>query len=136
MFLKPQWELNIMKQQVELSSGLKVPSLVPGYGGDRIPLPDFDAHAIEESLLVNHRIFDGSQISRDELPKMIADYREFWREHKEAGAPALFTVPNRTIDRVWHTHMCETEKYGRDCVEYFGNMFHHSSKICDGGLSE
>lgn len=122
-----------MKQHAQPSPVVPITLNLSDYDGQNIPLPDFDAHAIEESLLVNHRIFDGSRIRREDLPQMIADYREFWRQHKKDGAPAIFKVPNRTIDRVWHTHMCETEKYAKDCAEYFGKMFHHSSRLCDGG---
>ena len=98
-----------------------------------IMLPDFDAHAIEESLLVNHRIFEGSLITRDQLPELIENYRAFWRGHKAAGMPEIFKVPDRQIDRVWHTHMCETRQYAEDCMKYFGKYFHHSSRLCDGG---
>jgi hypothetical protein len=84
-------------------------------------------------LLVNHRIFEGSRITRDQLPNLIAKYRQFWQDHKMAGMPEIFTVPDREVDRVWHTHMCETRQYANDCMKYFGAYFHHSSKLCDGG---
>ena len=112
-----------------------VPTLSAGVlqASGMIALPDFDAHSIEESLLVNHRIFEGSVITRDQLPELIAKYRAFWREHKAAGMPEIFKVPDRQIGRVWHTHMCETRQYAEDCAEYFGKYFHHSSRLCDGG---
>ncbi|MGW4062112.1 hypothetical protein ACWEGE_27790 [Amycolatopsis sp. NPDC004747] len=47
--------------------------------------------------------------------------------------PDRFEVPSYLVDRVWHTHMCETRQYAEDCVAYFGRVFHHSSGRCNGG---
>lgn len=97
------------------------------------PLPTFDQHTLEEALLINHRQFNGVPLSRQEVADAIQEYRKFWLAHKLAGAPDIFEVPNLLIDRVWHTHICETEQYARDCQEYFGKFFHHASMLCDGG---
>ena len=109
-------------------------SPLSGNRTSEVLLPDFDLHKVEESLMVNHRVFNGNQLTREEMRKAVEDYRRFLRDHKAAGMPARFQVPSLAIDRVWHTHMCETEQYINDCMAYFGQMFHHASLICDGGL--
>src|SRR3989344_6693150 len=98
-----------------------------------IPLPGFDQHTLEESLLINHRQFNGVPLTREQVAEAILSYREFWRAHKLAGTPDTFEVPSLLIDRVWHTHICETKQYARDCEVYFGTFFHHESSLCDGG---
>jgi hypothetical protein len=95
-------------------------------------LPDFDLHNVEEGLLVSHRIYEGKSMTRQEAGFAILQYRKFLRDHKVAGMPEKFEKPSDVVDRVWHTHMCETEQYARNCTEYFGRMFHHSSFTCEG----
>lgn len=98
-----------------------------------VPLPMFDQHVLEEALLINHRQFNGIPLSHQEVLDAIQEYRKFWQAHKLAGAPDIFEVPSLLIDRVWHTHICETEQYAQDCQAYFGKFFHHASRLCDGG---
>lgn len=95
-----------------------------------IPLPAFDLHSVEEALLINHPIFNGQAMSREEVEVAVRQYREFLRDHKFAGMPDEFQVPSLVVDRVWHTHMCETQQYAEDCETYFGKMFHHSLATC------
>ena len=99
-------------------------------------LPLFDLHRVEEALRVNHVLFNGTPMTGREIKRAIADYRLFLANHKEAGMPERFEVPSFIIDRVWHTHMCETEQYTADCLAYFGRPFHHRSEICNGGGTE
>ncbi len=94
--------------------------------------PDFDLHSIEEALMVNHRQFNGVQMTRDEVKDAVRQYREFLRRHKASGMPEEFEAPGLLIDRVWHTHMCETKQYAQNCQEYFGQFLHHSSMTCEG----
>src|SRR3989338_11442833 len=98
--------------------------------------PTFDLHQVEEALLINHRLFNGRPMTRAEVEMAVEQYRGFLRDHKATGMPEKFSVPSRVIDRVWHTHMCETKQYAQDCHEYFGQMFHHASILCDGGVME
>jgi hypothetical protein len=98
-----------------------------------VQLPGFDLHKVEEALKKNHLLFNGTQLSEAEIQQGIAEYRQFLAEHKTAGMPDRFEVPSLLVDRVWHTHMCETEQYSRDCQVYFGRMFHHRSEICNAG---
>lgn len=39
--------------------------------------------------------------------------------------PDLEIVPNDEIDRVWHTHILDTQRYAADCQEIFGSFLHH-----------
>jgi hypothetical protein len=34
-------------------------------------------------------------------------------------------VPNADIDRFWHEHILDTERYEKDCSELFGEFLHH-----------
>lgn len=95
--------------------------------------PTFDLHAVEECLKVNHVLYNGTPLTEEEIQQGIREYRQFLAEHKAAGMPEFFEVPTLLVDRVWHTHMCETEQYRRDCEEYFGEMFHHRGAICNSG---
>lgn len=90
-------------------------------------------HRVEEALRVNHVLFNGTPLTQKDINKGITEYLEFLADHKAAGMPEQFEVPNYLVDRVWHTHMCETEQYAADCKSYFGKMFHHRSEICNGG---
>lgn len=96
-----------------------------------VPLPTLDMHRVEEALRTNHTIFGGTPLTQGQIASSIKEYLEFWQRHKQAGAPDLFEKPSLAVDRVWHTHMCETEQYMQDCQAYFGKMFHHSNRLCD-----
>lgn len=111
-------------------------SILVGFNRDvrsGVGLPIFDLHQVEEALLVVHRVFGGQPMTREEITVAVHQYREFLWKHKIAGMPEKFEVPSLVVDRVWHVHMCETKQYARDCQEYFGQMFHHASLLCDGG---
>ena len=114
---------------------LERPSVISPVGAraTTVELPAFDMHRVEEALRVNHVLFNGTPLSADEIKEGVAQYREFLRNHKASGAPELFEVPSYLVDRVWHTHMCETEQYRDDCSAYFGKILEHRSDICNGG---
>lgn len=99
-----------------------------------LSLPTFDLHNVEAALKVNHHIFGGQELSESQIEQAISNYRYFLAHHKSAGMPDQFEVPTYLVDRVWHTHMCETRQYEEDCLSFFGKMFHHSSGMCNGGL--
>lgn len=98
--------------------------------------PTFDLHKVEAALKVNHVLFQGQPLTDEEIKNHIDAYRAFLHAHKEAGAPDKFEVPSLAVDRVWHTHMCETRQYERDCLGYFGKLMHHSSEMCNGGVGD
>lgn len=39
--------------------------------------------------------------------------------------PDLEIVPSEDIDRVWHTHILDTQKYAANCQQVFGKFLHH-----------
>jgi hypothetical protein len=39
--------------------------------------------------------------------------------------PERTIVPSQTVDRVWHEHILDTQKYQADCLEVFGYFLHH-----------
>ena len=39
--------------------------------------------------------------------------------------PDLQLAPSQGIDRVWHYHVLDTQKYAEDCQLLFGYMIHH-----------
>ncbi|MEM7618019.1 MAG: hypothetical protein AAF244_01415 [Pseudomonadota bacterium] len=39
--------------------------------------------------------------------------------------PHLVHVPTEAIDEMWHTHILDTQKYMKDCLECFGYYLHH-----------
>lgn len=102
----------------------------------KINLPKFDMHKVEESLKINHKVFEGRPLSDHEIKEGVQMYLQFLKNHKIMGSPERFEVPIKLIDRVWHTHMCETEQYRKDCIKYFGKIIEHRSEICDGGLDD
>lgn len=95
-------------------------------------LPDFDLHEVEEALMASHTIFGGDPMTMEGVKEAMCQYRQFLRSHKIAGMPEVANVPSRLIDRVWHTHMCETKQYAQNCQEYFGQFIHHSFGTCEG----
>ena len=99
----------------------------------KLDIPTFDLHKVEESLRVNHRIFNGTPLTEEDIQDAVSQYRVFLARHKAAGMPEQFESPGLFIDRVWHTHMCETEQYYNNCISYFGKMFHHAGSICENG---
>lgn len=96
-----------------------------------IAQPDFDMHRVEQALRTNHKLFGGTPLSEAEITRSLMEYSMFLQRHKVAGMPDDFEKPSAEIDRVWHTHMCETLQYQQDCHAYFGKMFHHSNATCD-----
>ena len=96
-----------------------------------VSVPDFDLHRVEESLRANYKLFNGTPLSEKELTRSVEEFRMFLQRHKLAGTPEDFEKPSAEVDRVWYTHMCETQQYYQDCMAYFGQMFHHSNATCD-----
>lgn len=39
--------------------------------------------------------------------------------------PDDIIVPTKEIDEVWHFHILDTLKYGKDCEDIFGKFLHH-----------
>jgi len=94
-------------------------------------LPTFDLHAVEAALRMNHVLYEGKPLTEQQITTAVQEYRLFLAQHRATGMPKQFAVPSYVVDRVWHTHMCETEQYAADCQSYFGAMFHHSAQTCN-----
>jgi len=97
----------------------------------KVDVPMFDLHNIEEGLKVSHVLYNGTPLTEEEVAASVHLYRLFLAKHKADGMPKEFSIPSRVVDRAWHTHMCETEQYANDCQQYFGQIFHHRSGLCD-----
>jgi hypothetical protein len=66
---------------------------------------------------------DGDALTVDRATAAIEQYRHF--------LVLNFLYPNRTlvpdliVDRIWHIHLLDTQKYQADCMEAFGYFLHH-----------
>jgi hypothetical protein len=54
----------------------------------------------------------------------IALYRRWLWLH--LAFPEMNFSPSDEIDKVWHAHQLDNEKYARDCQEMFGRMLYHN----------
>lgn len=59
----------------------------------------------------------------EETTAAIEDYRRFLLLN--CLYPDRIIVPSQIVDRVWHEHILDTEKYQVDCLEIFGYFLHH-----------
>lgn len=39
--------------------------------------------------------------------------------------PEKNIVPSKSVDKFWHAHILDTQKYQEDCQQLFGRMLHH-----------
>ena len=62
--------------------------------------------------------------------------REGWMPNEVSAAEAAYrrflkqaavkpTVPDMQVDKFWHAHILDTERYAKDCEAVFGRMLHH-----------
>lgn len=61
--------------------------------------------------------------SVSEVDAIELEYRAFLQAHR--NNPDMFLVPSRKIDKFWHHHILDTEKYIADCELLFGKYMHH-----------
>jgi hypothetical protein len=66
---------------------------------------------------------EGSGWTLDRTTEAIEGYRRFLL--LSYLYPDRKIVPDRIVDRVWHTHILDTEKYRADCQEVFGKFIDH-----------
>ena len=65
----------------------------------------------------------GKGWTKEQTEKAIARYLMFLAlKHLH---PNVEIVPSDEIDRVWHTHILDTQKYAADCQQIFGSFLHH-----------
>lgn len=58
-----------------------------------------------------------------EATAAIEDYRRFLVLSYLYQDRAI--VPSRSVDRVWHLHLLDSQKYISDCMEVLGYVLHH-----------
>lgn len=66
---------------------------------------------------------EGVALTRSEADDLADRYRKFLYcadKHR-----ATLIVPTREIDKIWHLHILDTEKYAKDCEHVFGYFMHH-----------
>ena len=66
---------------------------------------------------------EGVALTRAEADDLADRYRKFLYcadKHR-----ATLIVPTREIDKIWHLHILDTEKYAKDCEHVFGYFMHH-----------
>lgn len=59
----------------------------------------------------------------EQVTRAIEQYRRFL--FLNYLYPNQQIVPTQEIDRVWHAHILDTEKYRQDCELLFGHFLHH-----------
>ena len=66
---------------------------------------------------------EGEPLTRNEADELADRYRKFLYcadKHR-----ATLIVPTREIDKIWHLHILDTDKYAKDCQHVFGYFMHH-----------
>lgn len=66
---------------------------------------------------------EGQGWTFDQTRSAIAAYKRFLLSHYLNPDRAI--RPTKTIDRVWHAHILDTQKYLKDCDRLFGYVLHH-----------
>ncbi|MBD1803886.1 glycine-rich domain-containing protein-like [Microcoleus sp. FACHB-SPT15] len=66
---------------------------------------------------------EGHGWTYEQTVRAIADYIRFLR--LKSLHPTAKLVPTREIDKVWHCHILDTQKYAQDCHLLFGRFIHH-----------
>lgn len=66
---------------------------------------------------------EGMGWSRDEVDDVELKYKRFL--YLNARYPDSSIVPTKQIDKFWHFHILDTEKYANDCTTIFGYFLHH-----------
>jgi hypothetical protein len=72
--------------------------------------------------------------SREQTVKAITKYMMFMCLIH--SYPNVALVPTQEIDKIWHTHILDTEKYAADCQMLFGHFIHHYPYFGMGNESE
>lgn len=66
---------------------------------------------------------EGLGWSRNEADLAELKYKRFL--YLVAKYPDKTIVPSKEVDHVWHSHILDTMKYEKDCLEVFGYFLHH-----------
>lgn len=65
----------------------------------------------------------GEPMSDQQLQQAEQLYREWLALNLVYPEKAI--VPSEMVDRIWHAHILDTQKYAADCDQLFGQMLHH-----------
>lgn len=82
------------------------------------PLPTFNLTQVMERVAIENPTWDTTHLMIVE-----AEYRTFLALCKSRSRKMR---PTKEVDEVWHSHILFTERYHKDCQEYFGSYFHHT----------
>ncbi len=66
---------------------------------------------------------EGEGWTREYADQVCEEYRKFLALTR--AYPDLAIVPSGPVDKFWHNHILDTQKYGPDCEEVFGFFLHH-----------
>jgi hypothetical protein len=66
---------------------------------------------------------EGEDWTREYADQVCEEYRRFLALTR--AYPDLAIVPSGPVDKFWHNHILDTQKYGPDCEEVFGFFLHH-----------
>lgn len=66
---------------------------------------------------------EGMGWSEEECLEVELDYKRYLALKR--AYPDREIVPNQPVDKFWHYHILDTQKYAEDCQELFGYFLHH-----------
>lgn len=88
-------------------------------------LGDKTIKAINELDLgpIKYKLVHETELSLEEVRIMEKQYRQFLMlVHLY---PEIPIVPSEKIDKIWHSHILDTQKYREDCDKIFGEFIDH-----------
>ena len=66
---------------------------------------------------------EGEGWSRTQVDEVEREYKRFM--YLVAKYPSRSIVPTKLVDKFWHAHILDTQKYEKDCDDIFGHFVHH-----------
>lgn len=83
-------------------------------------IDDLDFEMIKIKLM---DVEEGEGWTRGYADQVDLEYRKFLALTK--AYPELAIVPSGPVDKFWHNHILDTQRYGPDCEKIFGFFLHH-----------
>jgi len=68
---------------------------------------------------------EGEGWDRETVDRVEIMYRRFLYLVSISADDSLPICPNREVDKFWHQHILDTQKYADDCQQFFGRFLHH-----------
>jgi hypothetical protein len=81
---------------------------------------DLDLEMIKLKLMDQE---EGEGWSREYAEQVEEEYRKFLALTR--AFPDMAIVPSEPVDKFWHNHILDTQKYAPDCEKVFGFFLHH-----------